>query len=109
MKGVKPGTEAAILFAENEQILMFLSYRLIDAETRYKNFERERLAMVRCLTEIKWLVVNSPYKILIYSDHLALQDIFIKSDSKKANINAWLDQFSEFKIKWYISLQEISI
>lgn len=53
MKGVKPGTEAATKFAENERIVMFLSYRLTDAETRYGNSERECLAVVRCLTEIK--------------------------------------------------------
>ena len=31
--GVKPGTEAAMKFAANERIVMFLSYRLTDAET----------------------------------------------------------------------------
>ncbi len=99
MKGVKPGPKAATKFAENEQILMFLSYRLTDAETLYGNSERGCLAVVRCLTEIKWLVINSPYKILIYSDHRVLQDIFTKHDSEKTRINAWLDRFSEFNIQ----------
>ncbi len=78
---------------------MFLSYRLTDAETRYGNSERDCLAVVRCLTEIKWVVINSLYKILIYLDHRALQDIFTKGDSEKARINAWLDRFSGFNIQ----------
>lgn len=96
---MKPGTEAATKFADNEQIVMFLSYRLTDAETRYGNSELECLAVVRCLTEVKWLVINNPYKILIYLDHCALQEIFSKGDSEKARINAWLDRFSEFNIQ----------
>lgn len=99
MKGVKPGTEASTKFARNERIVMFLFYRLTDAETRYGNSERECLVVVRCLTEIKWLVANNSYEILIYSDHHALQDIFSKGDSEKARINAWLDRFSEFDLR----------
>ncbi len=80
---MKPSTEAATKFAENERILMFLSYRLTDAETRYGNSDRGCLALVRCLTEIKWLVINSPYKIFIYLNHCALQEIFTKVTAKK--------------------------
>ncbi len=99
IKRMKPGIEAATKFAENQQILLFLSYCLTDVEIRFGNSERGCLTMVRCLTDIKWLVINSPYKILIYSDQRALQDIFIKSDNEKVQINAWLDWFGEFKIQ----------
>ena len=98
MKKVKPGTEVATKFAENEWIVMFLSYCLTDAETRYGNSERKCLAVVRCLTEIKYLVANNFYEIFIYSDHRTLQAIFAKDDSEKARINAWLDWFSEFDL-----------
>lgn len=54
---------------------------------------------VRYFTEIKWLVTNNPYEILIYSNHYALQDIFLKSNSKKAKINKWLNLFSEFNLR----------
>lgn len=84
---------------ENERIMIFLSYQLTDVKTWYENSEREYLAVIRCLTEIKCLAINKPYEILIYLDHCALKDIFSKGDSKKAQINAWLDWFSEFKLR----------
>lgn len=73
--------------------------KLADAETRYVNSERECLAVVRCLSEVKWLVIGSPYPVMIYSDHMALRDIFIKGDSEKARINGWLDRLGEFDLK----------
>lgn len=78
---------------------MILSYRLTDAKTRYGNSERKCLAVIRCLTETKWLVINNPHEILIYLDHHALQDIFSNGDSEKARINAWLDRFSKFNLR----------
>lgn len=78
-----PGIEAVTKFAKNEKIVMFLSHRLTDLETQYRNSERDCLVVVKCLTEIKWLAVNNLYKILIYLDHRALQDISPKITAKK--------------------------
>lgn len=88
MEGVEAGTEATPKFRENERINMFLSFRLSDAETRYVNSERECLAIVKCLNEVKWLVIGSK-----------LSDKFNKGDSTKAQINTWLDRLSEFDLK----------
>lgn len=74
------------------------SFKLVDAETLYVNSERECLAAVRCLSEVKWLVTGS-YPVMLYYDHIALRDIFTKADSKKARINAWLDWLGEFDLK----------
>lgn len=43
-------------------------------------------------------MTNNPYEILIYSNHCALQDIFLKGNSKKAKINKWLNRFSKFNL-----------
>lgn len=43
-------------------------------------------------------MVNNFYKIFIYLDYSALPDIFLKGDSKKARINAWLNRFSKFNL-----------
>ena len=59
LQGVTPGTEATPKFLPNEKIIMFLSFRLIDTESRYVNSERECLAVVRCLAEVKWLVIGN--------------------------------------------------
>lgn len=98
MEGVEAGTEATPKFRENERINMFLSFRLSDAETRYVNSERECLAIVKCLNEVKWLVIGSKFPTIIYSDNHALSDKFNKGDSTKA-LNTWLDQLSEFDLK----------
>ena len=47
---------------------MFLSFRLSDAETRYSNPERECLAVVKCLAEVRWMVMGSKFPVTIYSD-----------------------------------------
>lgn len=99
MEGVEAGTEATPKFRENERINMFLSFQLSDAETRYVNSERECLAIIRCLNEVKWLVIGSRCPVMIYSDHRALSDIFSKGDSTKARIKTWLDRLSEFDLK----------
>ena len=47
---------------------------------------------------MKWLLIGSPYPVIVYSDHQALADIFRKGDSEKARINTWLDRLSEFDL-----------
>lgn len=93
------GTEATTKFGDREWINLFLFYQLADAETRYGNSEQECLAIVRCLGEVKWLVMGSPYPIIVYSDHAVLKNIFIEGDSEKARINSWLDRVGEFDLK----------
>ena len=53
LKGTLPGTEATSKFKKNKRIIMFMSFRMTDAESRYVNFERKCLAVVRCLAEVR--------------------------------------------------------
>lgn len=99
LPGVPPGTEASTKCKENERIQTFLSFWLSDAENRYVNSKREFLAVIRCLTEVKWLVVGSPFPMVIYSDHSALRDVFAKGDRKKRRIDGWMDRFGEFEFR----------
>ena len=71
-----PGTEATHSYKEHICIIMFMSFRLEDAETRYDTTEREALAVVRCLAEVRWLVTGSEYPTKLYTDHSALESIF---------------------------------
>lgn len=112
MKRVKSGTKISIKFAENKQVVIFLSNYLTDAKIWYENFEYEYLAVVKYLTEIKWPLINNFYEIFIYLNHHILQDIFSKGDSEKAKINAWLDQFSKFDLQlvnWLLRDQHIGL
>ena len=55
LDGIPADTEAIsdAIFRVAERIIMFLSFRLSDAETRYSNSEREALAVIRCLAEVR--------------------------------------------------------
>ena len=75
---------------------MFISFRLNDVETRYGNSERECLAIVRCLAEVRWLVLDSRFPVLIYSDHNALKGIFKTGETDKGRIANWLDKLGEY-------------
>lgn len=55
--------------------------------------------MVKCLGEVKWLVIGSPYPVMIYSDHAALKNILLKVTVRKARINGWHNRLGEFDLK----------
>ena len=94
-----PGTEATPRWKPNERINMFLSYKLQDAETRYSNSERECYAIVKCLAEIRWLVMGSKYPVMVYTDHEALKPIFATGQTEKGRIATWLDKLGEFDFR----------
>ena len=99
LKGVAPGVEASPKFLPHERIVMFISFRLSDAESRYVNSERECLAVVRCLDEVRWLVIGNKYPVLIYSDHDALKSIFATGQTEKGRIATWIDRLGEYDYK----------
>jgi RNase H-like domain found in reverse transcriptase len=72
------GTEARPQLRKKERIIMFISFRLADTETRYGTTDREALAVVRCLAEVRWLVMGSPFSIKLYTDYQALESILSK-------------------------------
>lgn len=63
-------------YKEHIRIIMFMSFWLEDAETRYDTIKREALAVVRCLAEVRWFVTKSEYLTKHYTDHSALESIF---------------------------------
>ena len=63
------GMEAGPQHRANERIIMFISFRLADAETHYGTTDREALAVVRYLAEVHWLVIGSPHLVKLYTDH----------------------------------------
>ncbi|SLM37532.1 Ribonuclease H-like domain [Lasallia pustulata] len=83
------------------KIIMFLSFRLTDAETRYSNTERECLSIVWCLAETKWLVIGSKYPIKIYTDHEALPPVLTKGTELHGQIATWQDRLNEYDTEVY--------
>ena len=93
------GTEALDRHKSNLRIIMFLSFRLSDVETRYTTTEREALAVVRCLAEVRWLVMGSKYPTHLYTDHKALTSILDKGIDAHNRIARWMDRLSEYDFK----------
>ena len=60
--------------------------------------EREALAVVKCLEEIRWLVLGSHYPIKLYTDHQALVTI-LKGDDARGRIARWQYRLSEYPLE----------
>ena len=102
LHGIPPGSEALSNTAcrAAERIIMFISFRLSDAESRYSNSEREALAVIRCLAEIRWMVIASPYPIYVYTDHEALKTLLTGTDNDAhGRIAKWQERLGEYDIK----------
>ncbi|KAF3931381.1 Protease [Dactylella cylindrospora] len=97
MPDIEAGVEATLKNKGAERIIMFISFKLADAETRYTTTEREALAVVRCLAEVRWLVHGSPFPVKIYTDHSALLKVFGKgADDSHSRIARWQDRLGEY-------------
>ena len=82
-----------------ERIIQFMSFRLEDAETRYTNPEREALAVVKSLAEVKWLVVASPYPVMVYTDHQVLKTLLTgPANDSHGRIANWQQRLSEYDV-----------
>ena len=66
-----------------------MSWRLTDAERRYTNSEREVLAVVRAVQEVRWLIVKSPFAVLVYTDHKSLVDSITNTRETHDKIRRW--------------------
>ena len=88
LKGVTRGTEATPKHLPKERIIMLFSFRTTDAESHYLISERQCVAVVRCLPEVRWLVMGNKHPILIYSDHDALKSIMSKGQTEQGRISS---------------------
>ena len=100
--GVCAGTEASS--TENhrlaQRIILFISFRLSDVESRYSNSEREALAVIRCLAEVKWMIVASKYPVIVYTDHSALRTLLTGQDNyAHGRIAKWQERLGEYHIR----------
>lgn len=86
--------------ASNRQtmrVLMFISQRFTPAESRYTNSEREALAVIKALAEARYMVLDSQFPIMIYTDHQALMTLLLKE--AKGRIANWQMQLSDYDLR----------
>ena len=95
--GEEPG---AILsspkMVDKVRLVQCISKKFLDAETRYHTTEREALAIVRCLEEVRWLVNENLHEIIVYTDHECLKTALKNTD--KGRIVGWQLRLSEYDL-----------
>jgi len=93
------GTNLTTTTRREMKVIMFISKPLIAAETRYLTTEREALAILRCLEEVRWQVLGSPYPTKVYTDHKALLGLLCKDDAH-GRIVRWQIRFAEYDVEY---------
>jgi len=64
--GEEPGTILSYpKLVDNVRLVQCISKKFLDVETRYHTTEREALAILRCLEEVRSLVNENLHKIII--------------------------------------------
>ena len=96
LPGEPAGTEAVEKHKSSFRIVMFLSFKLEEAETRYHTTEREALAVVRCMAEVKCFVMGHKFPTMIYTDHQALESIMSVGTDAHGRIARWMDRLTEY-------------
>ena len=102
LEGISAHTEAtnSLGHRDAERMIMFISFKLEDAETRYSNSEREALAVIRCLAKVRWMVISSLYPILVYTDHEALRVLLTGLDNDAhGRIAKWQERLGEYNFR----------
>ena len=101
LHGIDAHTEATNCeeHREAERIIQFMTFRLEDAEKRYTNPEREALAVMKGLAEVKWLIVASPYPVIVYTDHQALKTLLTgPANDSHGRIANWQQRLAEYDV-----------
>jgi len=99
LPGLPPGTTFTTSMRSKMKIVMFISKRCLPAETRYSTTEREALAILRCLEEVRWLVLGSMFSTKVYTDHQALLWLLQKDDAH-GRIVRWEVHLAEYDVEY---------
>jgi hypothetical protein len=93
---------------DHMRIVQFISKAFSDPETRYHTTEREGLAVIRCLEEVRWLVMQAmDIPVIVYTNHKSLLSILDGSLAKEspnaarsARIDRWQLRLAEYNLKF---------
>lgn len=99
MEGAPVGTRSSRTTYKRERAVMFMSFTLADPETCYHTTEKETLAVLKCLEEVRWLVKGSTHLMIVYTDHRAVKSV----------LGVDLSSSSDRVMRWQYWLQEYNI
>jgi hypothetical protein len=72
-----------------------MSFRLLEAETRYTTTEKEALVVLRCFEEVRWLVVRAAYDVMLYTDYTVLLSV-LKGDTPTYRLTRWQYRLGDY-------------
>lgn len=81
-----------------EKVIHYISQQFNDAGTRYPILEREALAVLRCLEDVRWIAVSSRYPIVVYTHQSALMNL-LRGDDTKGRMAGWQIRLAEYDIE----------
>ena len=99
LPGLPGGANMTVAMRKEMKIVMWISKRFLPAETRYSATEGEALAILRCLEEVRWLVLGSPFPTKVYTDYKALLGLLRKDDAH-GRIVRWQVRLSEYDVEY---------
>ena len=81
-----------------EKVIQFILQAFTDTEGRYFDIERECLAILRALEEVRFLALQSRWPIAVYTDAVALISILQKDDTR-GRIAGWQVRLAKYEIE----------
>jgi hypothetical protein len=85
---------------EDQQVILFMSYRMTETETRYTATEREALAVIKCLADCEHYLRETRFAVKLYTDHSALIPILDQGTKGTPRIFGWKEKLSPYN--WQI-------
>lgn len=98
LAGSPPNTRVTPTNRKHMQVIAYISIQFTPAESRYSNSEREALAIVKALKEVRAQVVGSKFPIIVYTDHSALTTLLLGDDTR-GKIANWQNQLAEYDVR----------
>lgn len=96
---IPPGIAITEELMKSAHFIIFMSFKLSGSETRFVTGERETSAVVRGLAECRWLVIESPFPVMVYNDHQNLLNTFSNDPEAKSRITIWLKRLRKYQIE----------
>ena len=81
-----------------ERVVQFISQNFADPETRYPILEREYLAALRTLEEVRYHVLQSPFPVVLYVSPL-LNGLLRRKEDLVGRLASWQTRMGEFRLE----------
>ncbi|KAJ8175493.1 hypothetical protein LV161_008779 [Aspergillus fumigatus] len=94
------GTKSSRKTHPYEVPVMYLSFALSDPETHYTTTEKEVLAVLRGLEETRWLILGSPYPVIVYTDHTAVKSVTGEHSEATGRLARWHYRLQEYQVDY---------